>query len=292
MTERKNYLLQNERLLDYHSKLSELKDTEEMLDVTLASDDYSIVKAHKVVISAASTFFRNIIKISGNQNPFIYIKGVTAEDLDSIINFIYTGEAKVPTENINRFMEAAKDLKIDGLVNVENEKEPMIEVAVNVENVKEPMIEVTENNQFKRLKSPIKIRKNKKVRKNKISKTNSSSQLQLPSANLEETICKEEGALEATGEDAENVFEYALSQKYVKDKEDGKTVYNCTDCEKKYFTRQKVKFHVEGHLDGRFVHNCNLCGTQLKTKKSFEMHKLKKHSKSRAMQLMKHNQTF
>ena len=269
MTENnKNYLLQNQRFMEHYSKLKELKDAEEMLDVTLACDDYAIVKAHRVVISSSSSFFRNVINMSGHQNPFIYIKGVTSEDLESIINFVYTGEAKVPAENIVRFMEAAKELKIDGLV--------------NDENVIEPMIDVTDTVQHEKRK------KSKKVRRSKTVPTEEAYSESQPELNFGE----EEVALDAEKPDAEFVFEDALSKKYTRDKQDGKVIYNCTDCDKKYFTRQKVKFHVESHLEGQFVHNCNLCGTQLKSKKSFEMHKLNKHSKARATQLIHHNLTF
>ena len=87
---------------------SELKANEEFLDVTLACEDITI-QAHKSLLAASSTFFREIINKTKHPSPFIFLKGIAASDLKEILNFVYTGEAKVDTKNINRFLESSTE---------------------------------------------------------------------------------------------------------------------------------------------------------------------------------------
>ena len=77
---------------------NELLESQEMSDVTLACDGYE-VGAHKTIISASSQFFREVIRKSKHANPYIYIKGVSKETLETMIKFIYFGEALVDLFN-------------------------------------------------------------------------------------------------------------------------------------------------------------------------------------------------
>ena len=82
-------------------------------DVTLVCDEDQI-SAHKVILSASSTFFRNVLGKNLHQHPLIYMRGVKFTDLKSLINFIYSGETNVAHEDINSFLELAEDLKVQG----------------------------------------------------------------------------------------------------------------------------------------------------------------------------------
>ena len=89
-------------------------------DVTLVCDEDQI-SAHKVILSASSTFFRNVLGKNLHQHPLIYMRGVKFTDLKSLINFIYSGETNVAHEDINSFLELAEDLKVQGLTEDQGE---------------------------------------------------------------------------------------------------------------------------------------------------------------------------
>ena len=109
----------------YATAFNEFREAEEFLDVTLACDD-EMLSAHKVVLSANSPFFRKIILKTNQPHPFIYLKGVKFEDLKIIMNFIYNSEAYIAAKDINRFMETAQELEIQGLATEKvNEKKAM-----------------------------------------------------------------------------------------------------------------------------------------------------------------------
>ena len=55
----------------------------------------TLFKAHKVVLSACSPFFKSILKRNPHQHPLLYLKGVNSQDLGSLLNFMYQGQVNV-----------------------------------------------------------------------------------------------------------------------------------------------------------------------------------------------------
>ena len=103
---------------DFESNISsafrELRDDKDFFDVTLACDDEQI-QAHKVILSACSPFFRNILRHNPHQHPLLYLKGVKYTDLQSVLNFMYHGEVSVAQDELNSFLAIAEDLRVKGL---------------------------------------------------------------------------------------------------------------------------------------------------------------------------------
>ena len=62
-------------------------------DVTLVSDDKIPFFAHKYVLSASSPVFKTVLLNKSQSNPLIYLRGVIHQELESILQFIYLGEA-------------------------------------------------------------------------------------------------------------------------------------------------------------------------------------------------------
>ena len=58
-------------------------------DVTLATADYQQIRAHKVILSSCSSFFRNILLNNPHQNPLLYLKGIKHKELVLVTQFIY-----------------------------------------------------------------------------------------------------------------------------------------------------------------------------------------------------------
>eukprot|EP00092_Neocalanus_flemingeri_P019412 GFUD01021026.1.p1 GENE.GFUD01021026.1~~GFUD01021026.1.p1 ORF type:complete len:317 (-),score=82.72 GFUD01021026.1:121-1071(-) len=96
------------------SAFRELRDDKDFFDVTLACEDEQI-QAHKVILSACSPFFRNILRRNPHQHPLLYLKGVKYTDLQSVLNFMYHGEVNIAQEELNSFLAVAEDLRVKGL---------------------------------------------------------------------------------------------------------------------------------------------------------------------------------
>ena len=92
-----------------------LRDDEYFTDVTLATEGHS-VKAHRVILSACSNYFHAILKtMSPCQHPVLVLQDVRSSDLNSLMDFIYFGQASVVQDSLQRFLRVAEKLKIKGL---------------------------------------------------------------------------------------------------------------------------------------------------------------------------------
>ena len=103
---------------DFESNISatlgDLRDSEDFLDVTLVCEREQL-RAHKLIISACSPFFRNILHSNPHQNPLLYLKGIKSVDMKSLLDFMYLGEVSIYQEHLNSFLQVAEDLEIKGL---------------------------------------------------------------------------------------------------------------------------------------------------------------------------------
>ena len=85
----------------------------QMTDVTLVTDDKKQIKAHRNILSSCSSVFKEILQINTNNNhPVIYLRGIQHPEMESILQFIYLGEAKFYEESMNEFLTVAKNLDI------------------------------------------------------------------------------------------------------------------------------------------------------------------------------------
>ena len=112
----------------FNKEFEELRKSEDFFDVTLACEENQ-VNAHKLVLSAASDFFKNILKKNKHDHPLIYLTGVKFSDLQAILDFIYTGETEVAEGDLETLLSTASKLKVKGLTesqaNLESEASSM-----------------------------------------------------------------------------------------------------------------------------------------------------------------------
>ena len=102
---------------DFENNISvafrDLRNEKDFFDITLACED-SQIQAHKVILSACSPFFRNVLRNNPHAHPLIYLRGMKYSDLESVLNFMYHGEVNVAQEELNSFLSVAEDLKVKG----------------------------------------------------------------------------------------------------------------------------------------------------------------------------------
>ena len=96
---------------------------EEFSDVTLVCDDNKQIKAHKVILSSSSSFFRHILLNNPHNNPLLYLKGVKFEDLKAVTEFIYQGETQLKESNLESFLNVAVDLEVEGVMESHTKKD-------------------------------------------------------------------------------------------------------------------------------------------------------------------------
>ncbi|XP_018407069.1 PREDICTED: broad-complex core protein isoforms 1/2/3/4/5-like isoform X3 [Cyphomyrmex costatus] len=99
------------------SSVRQLRDVEDFVDVTLACDSCSFT-AHKIVLSACSPYFRNLLKANPCPHPIVILKDVASSDMESLLRFMYHGEVHVGQEQLPAFLKTAQMLQVRGLADV------------------------------------------------------------------------------------------------------------------------------------------------------------------------------
>merc|ERR1719300_1209088 len=112
-------MLQEKFNLTWHTYTDHLREmlngmmsSNELTDVTLVTEDKKKFKVHKVVLSACSSVFKSIISDTFLTSPIIYLRGIQSFEIESILQFIYLGEATFYQERMNEFLDVARSLEV------------------------------------------------------------------------------------------------------------------------------------------------------------------------------------
>ena len=121
--------------------MKELMMNEDFSDVTLVSEDKQHIKANIIILSTCSPVFKDILKKHNKSSQVIYLRGIQHSEMESIMQFIYLGEATFYEERMDEFLAVAKSLQIKGL----DESETKFELNINEHSAGDPVITLTEN---------------------------------------------------------------------------------------------------------------------------------------------------
>ena len=96
------------------ASVGDLRVETDFTDVTLACEDQSF-KAHKVILSACSPFFKRLLKSHAHPQPLVYMRGIRASEMVALLDFIYYGEANIFQEQLDSILALAKEIELKGL---------------------------------------------------------------------------------------------------------------------------------------------------------------------------------
>ena len=101
--------------------MKELMISDDFSDITLVTEDKKQIKANINILSACSPIFKDILKKEKNSSQIMYLRGIQFSEIESIMQFIYLGEATFYEERMDEFLAVAKSLEIKVLCNAESE---------------------------------------------------------------------------------------------------------------------------------------------------------------------------
>jgi len=260
------YVLLQDELNVLNVEFQELRTSGELFDVTLACEDKTI-EAHKVILSASSSFFREVFKKTKTPHPFVYLHGVQYKNLVSLLDYIYTGHVQILSSDVERFIQVGKELEIKSLAAEDMEEG---------ENTANESMSDTELEESVDILGP-KLEQNEKLCREENAEDKNQAIDNEYAATKEDEISKElkqESVNKSSGKetkDLEQLKSEILKRIEKVPNEKGVYVWKCTVCGKMNKKKDKVQIHVEIHLEG-FSHVCVYCTKVHKTRMALAVH--------------------
>ena len=111
MQHREKYTLTWHSCTDHlKNALKEMMTSSEFADVTLVTDDKQQIRAHRNILSACSPVFKSILQLDHvNTNTVIYLRGIQHSEMETIMQFIYMGEARFLEERMSELFMVSKN---------------------------------------------------------------------------------------------------------------------------------------------------------------------------------------
>ncbi|XP_063591681.1 uncharacterized protein LOC134768811 isoform X1 [Penaeus indicus] len=98
-----------------------LLQSESFTDVTLACEGKSL-RAHKVVLSACSSYFEQLFEEHPDKSPIIILKDMKFTHVSQLVNFMYRGEINITQDMLSGLLKTAETLKVKGLAEVSGDQ--------------------------------------------------------------------------------------------------------------------------------------------------------------------------
>ena len=229
-----------------------LRHEDYLHDVTLVCDDNKQVSAHKLVLSACSEFFKSIFKNSKHPNPLICLEGISSQELQDILDYMYNGETNIFQVGLDKFLSIAQRFKIMGLLQNKELNSDQLEENGNKDS----------NNQEYAFEFPDSVmEENFKIEAKHITSKvnrNANRAISINSDNLSYITQKADEIIETLSDGSLKCLKCGkLTSK-------GSANY-----------RQNMRHHAETHLDTSF--DCELCGKAFRLSDSFRKHVYRQH---------------
>ena len=275
MTASEKYCLKVDQFgSSFLDSLRDLRASEDLFDVTLVSDDENPVQAHKLVLSASSIFFKNIFKFNKNNHPLLYIRGLAEKDLKNVLEFLYNGEVQVAHNELDKFLEVAKDLKLKGIYEQEN-----LHQSKDMPNIKESQVK----------KNPRKTKSKTALAEIKDQKEVKTEDYNFDDISSSDLVVAEDGGKTAedggkTAEDgwktdasieATDITNLDAQIEEMMFKENG--LWHCKMCDKSKPRKSNIISHVETHHMNNSI-PCKFCEAIARNRPALAMHVRTKHT--------------
>ena len=236
-----------------------LRNDQDFADVALVCEDGTQIETHKAVLASSSPFFMKILKKNKHTHPLIYMKGVKAEDLVAMVDFLYYGEANVNQESLDVFLGLAEEFRLKGLTGSSTE------------------------DKTDTLKAKTSEQEKKFERRNPDDRTiSTTSTISTPLNEYNHKTNAEHSSTALVSSGADQLDEQIKSlmtktEKMMTSGNTNKAVFACNQCGKEG-QWQNIRTHIEAnHIANNISHSCDICGKVSRSRDGLRKHKTKEH---------------
>ena len=236
-----------------------LRNDQDFADVALVCEDGTQIETHKAVLASSSPFFMKILKKNKHTHPLIYMKGVKAEDLVAMVDFLYYGEANVNQASLDVFLGLAEEFRLKGLTGSSTE------------------------DKTDTLKAKTSEQEKKFERRNPDDRTiSTTSTISTPLNEYNHKTNAEHSSTALVSSGADQLDEQIKSlmtktEKMMTSGNTNKAVFACNQCGKEG-QWQNIRTHIEAnHIANNISHSCEICGKVSRSRDGLRKHKTKEH---------------
>ena len=227
---------------------SDLRSSNDFSDVTLLSEDDSQFEAHRLILSASSPFFQNILKKTNHSHPMVYMRGLNAKELRAILDFIYLGQVEILQDDLDDFLALGEELQLKGLSGI----------------LKESLMQIPQKTETIEFHSESEL--------HEISKT---------SIGLD-NIKNNENEFQRTvlnPSDLKNTIKLMMKKISVNAKDgDEENCWMCIECGTNSHKESFITHHIENVHLGRMAFKCDMCEKMPKSIDALRKHKARRHT--------------
>jgi len=214
----------------------------------------------------------------------VYLKGISKDELENISNFIYNGETFLPQQDLESFLETAKELKVKGVQKIEFDVPESNTNTIDSESASKrkiiPIEEPDDTNianeefcrsqpSYNRKLNIIPVDEPDDIEQNE--RDSSRNQEQLESSTINDTDL-------VNGEIDEGEKNTDVEDQLDKMVFKSMGLWKCKSCDKSFKKRSGSKKHAEIHLKG-LVYACAFCSKTFPTRHGLASHVYDYHTK-------------
>ena len=260
---------------------AELRKDSEFSDVTLACDDDTMIRAHKVVLASCSPVFRKLFQQYNHSNPLIILRGLKKTQLDNIIDYAYFGQIDVDCTDLEAYLKIAEEFKLKGLSDFGNLGDDIHQVGkVTSDQINETKGQFHEQHngschekEVDSIKFEIRELSNTNDSKDEhkwknldvTSIAKSVKKMNIENNDMEASIAPNEKEIVPPKSESFRLFQDLINSKIVK-LCDSNSIndYKCSDCDKEFSSKNRtsLKNHIEAYHIAPFQDiklECSLC---------------------------------
>ena len=261
------------------SMMKELMMNEDFSDITLVTEDKKQIKANINILSICSPVFKDILKKEKNSNQIMYLRGVQYSEMESIMQFIYLGEATFYEERMEEFLAVAKSLEIKELCldgnETNDEPEDKPSPSDQVPSSTEKLIEQIEISDQSTENNPL-CREEGFVSNNYKYECEQCHKLFARQTSLTQHIqSNHEGVRYACNQCANQFTHMRSLRKHIRSKHEG-VKYECDQCDYQASFKSTLTIHIQSKHEG-VKYACAQCDYQASLKGSLTSHIQSKH---------------
>ena len=249
--------------LNWHTYSDHLKEMMQNLmqadksaDVTLVCEDKTRFKAHQFVLNACSPVIQSITDIlTQSENPVLYMRGIFAPEMKSILQFMYLGQATFYRDRMKDFLNVAKSLEIKELSNDVESEDPL-------------------QTQEHQERNPSNLKIANAVESSKLNKKGVKEEEKVTDTKI--SRCQNEGCVQFICDKCNKQFAGKSGLWHHKQSVHEGIKYKCSKCSKAYNTNHDLGKHVQSIHEG-VQFPCDLCDSVYTRVNHLRIHKKQKH---------------